>query len=136
MNTDKICIYTNQGIMHQIKALDIPAGKYRDKGTPIDNLGNYDSSKETIIAVMAAEDVIHKMLLFVTAKSMLKIVDGAEFKVTKRTVAATKLLDDELVEVIPVNTGEDIQDKVVLQTKEGMFLKFLLSEIPNKKKVL
>ena len=133
MNTDKICIFTNQGNLHQIKALDIPAGKYRDKGTPIDNLGNYDSAKEAVIAVRAAENVIHEMLFFVTAKSMLKIVDGAEFKVTKRTVAATKLSEDELVAVIPVDM-ENIQDKIVLQTKEGMFLKFLLNEVPKKKK--
>lgn len=133
MNTDKICIFTNQGNLHQIKALDIPAGKYRDKGIPIDNLGNYDSAKEAVIAVRAAENVIHEMLLFVTAKSMLKIVDGAEFKVTKRTVVATKLSEDELIAVIPVDI-ENTQDKIVLQTKEGMFLKFLLNEVPKKKK--
>ena len=40
MNTDKICIFTNLGVMHQIKVLDIPAGKFRDKGVPIDNLCN------------------------------------------------------------------------------------------------
>ena len=75
MNTDKICIFTNQGFMHQIKALDIPAGKYRDKGTPIDNLGNYDSGKEAIIEVMAAETVHSSKLLFVTANGMLKVMD-------------------------------------------------------------
>ena len=52
MNTDKICIFTNLGVMHQIKVLDIPAGKFRDKGVPIDNLCNYDSTKEYIIQVL------------------------------------------------------------------------------------
>ncbi|MDY2726431.1 MAG: DNA topoisomerase (ATP-hydrolyzing) [Anaerostipes faecalis] len=133
MNTDKICFFTNQGTMHQIKALDIPAGKYRDKGTPIDNLGNYDSSKESIVTVIAAENIIHEKLLFATAKSMLKIVDGSEFKVTKRTVTATKLSEDELIAVVPV-AAADPEEKIVLQTKEGIFLKFLLNEIPTKKK--
>ena len=133
MNTDKICIFTDHGTMHQIKALDIPAGKYRDKGTPIDNLGNYDSSKEAIIGVMAAQDVHSSHLLFVTAHAMLKIMSGAELKATKRTVASTKLSpDDELVRIIPVDP--ETEDKVVLQTKSGMFLKFLLEEVPLKKK--
>ena len=59
MNTDKICIFTNLGVMHQIKVLDIPAGKFRDKGVPIDNLCNYDSTKEYIIQVLDAESMIH-----------------------------------------------------------------------------
>lgn len=135
MNTDKICIFTNQGIMHQVKALDIPAGKYRDKGTPIDNLSNYNSGKEAIIEVMAAEAVISSSLLFVTAKGMLKIMDGKELKAAKRTVASTKLAnEDELIRIIPVSVDSKPEDKVVLQTKGGIFLKFLLSEVPEKKK--
>ena len=39
-NTDKICIFTDKGQMHLLKVLDLPYGKFRDKGTPIDNLCN------------------------------------------------------------------------------------------------
>ena len=135
MNTDKICIFTNQGTMHQVKALDIPAGKYRDKGTPIDNLSNYNSGKEAIIEVMAAESVISSSFLFVTAQGMLKIMDGIELKAAKRTVASTKLMSgDELIRIIPVSMDPDLEDKVILQTKGGVFLKFLLSDVPAKKK--
>ena len=91
MNTDKICIFTNLGVMHQIKVLDIPAGKFRDKGVPIDNLCNYDSTKEYIIQVLDAESMIHSSLLFATAKSMLKVMDGELLNAAKRTVQATKL---------------------------------------------
>ena len=45
-NTGKICIFTSTGDLHIIKVLDLPYGKFRDKGTPIDNVSNYDSSKE------------------------------------------------------------------------------------------
>ena len=43
INTGKICLFTNAGKMHQVKVPDIPYGKFRDKGTPIDNLSNYNS---------------------------------------------------------------------------------------------
>ena len=51
INTGKICLFTNAGKMHQVKVPDIPYGKFRDKGTPIDNLSNYNSSEEQIVFV-------------------------------------------------------------------------------------
>ena len=38
MNTDKICVFTDTGCLHTIKVLDLPYGKMRDKGVPIDNV--------------------------------------------------------------------------------------------------
>ena len=51
MNTDKICLFTDSGRMHSIKVLDLPFGKLRDKGTPVDNVSNYDSAQEQIVYV-------------------------------------------------------------------------------------
>ena len=51
MNTDKICVFTDQGKMHTVKVLDVPFGKFRDKGTPVDNICNYSSEKEQAIYV-------------------------------------------------------------------------------------
>ena len=45
-NTDKICIFTDKGQLHLLKVLDLPYGKFRDKGTPIDNVCNYDSKED------------------------------------------------------------------------------------------
>ena len=49
MNTDKICVFTDSGKMHTVKVLDLPYGKFRDKGTPVDNVSNYDSKTEQIV---------------------------------------------------------------------------------------
>ena len=38
MNTGKLCLFTSDGKMHQIKVMDLPYGKFRDKGFPIDNV--------------------------------------------------------------------------------------------------
>lgn len=54
-NTDKICIFTNTGNLHQVKILDIPGGKLRDKGTPIDNLSKFDGTREEIIYLCNAQ---------------------------------------------------------------------------------
>ncbi|MFR5506611.1 MAG: DNA topoisomerase (ATP-hydrolyzing) subunit A, partial [[Ruminococcus] torques] len=66
MNTGKICIFTNSGKMHQVKVIDLPYGKFRDKGVPIDNVSNYSSSDEQIVSVYDSEQMRFAMLLFST----------------------------------------------------------------------
>ena len=197
MNTDKLCLFTDTGMLHQIKILDVPFVKFRDKGTPIDNLGNYSSSVENIIYISTASDIRDKKMLFTTQNGMMKLVDAAEFDVIKKSVAATKLAEgDRLVSITLTNAmersvaesiskeavesvvlsggsfddmsdyqsfddgfgmdlsmdndmqmqftmeqeGFDSEDGifaneiVVLQTAKGMFLRFPLREIPEKKK--
>ena len=90
MSDGKICLFTDNGQMHLVKVADIPYGKFRDKGIPVDNISNYDSSAENIVYITALENIMDKKLLFVTEQSMCKQVAGSEFDVSKRTTAATK----------------------------------------------
>ena len=131
MNTDKICIFTDQGKMHTIKVLDIPTKKLRDKGVPIDNLSNFSSQQERPLMIMSMEQVKASSLLFVTRQSMVKIVEGCEFDVTKRTIAATKLAEEDEVLFVGVS---DYSEFVVLQSEKGYFLRFLVQDVPLKKK--
>ena len=131
MNTGKLCIFTDTGKMHQVKVLDLPYGKFREKGIPIDNVSNYTSSEEEIVMICDAEQMRFAKLLFATAQGMIKRVDGKEFQVAKRTIVATKLQeDDRLVSVKVVNETQNL----VLQTKNGYFLRFPAADVPEKKK--
>ena len=131
MNTGKICIFTNTGKMHQVKALDIPFGKFRDKGTPIDNISNYTSAEENIVYICDEEQIRTAKLLFATKQGMIKKVDGSEFQVSKRTIVATKLQDeDEVVSIQALHDGQN----VVMQTENGYFLRFPAEEVAEKKK--
>ena len=159
LSTDKICLFTDKGNMHRVNVADMPQTKLKDKGVPIDNLGNFKSSQEDIVymclskeldeAAVMAED----SLLFVTKKAFVKRVSASEFIVSKRTIAATKLSEgDELLCVINLyehksafdlsgdssgqmsfDTGEDSRI-VVLESKDKYKLRFPLGEIPAKKK--
>ncbi|MDD3360525.1 MAG: DNA topoisomerase 4 subunit A [Hespellia sp.] len=131
MNTGKICFFTDKGQMHQVKVLDLPYGKFRDKGTPIDNVSNFTSNDEQIIFVCDSEQMRFAKLLFVTKMGMIKKVEGTEFQVVKKTIAATKLQDGDAVIMIHVITDNQ---NVVLQTKGGFFLRFLAEEVSEKKK--
>ena len=130
-NTDKICIFTNTGQMHLLKVLDIPFGKFRDKGTPIDNLSNYNSSEENFIFIRNLGALCSSKVIFGTKASMLKVVDGSEFDVAKRTTAATKLNEgDELLFVGCMEGNETI----VMQSEKDFFLRIEAASIPEKKK--
>ena len=193
MNTDKICIITDIGNMHQVKVLDIPFVKLKDKGIPIDNLSNYNSKEETMIFVSSKDSMMNKKLLFTTKYGMMKLVAGNEFDVSKKTVSASKLNEGDLLisvnitdmyvnpstdtskMIIPADMenvempvllsggSDDVEDMlnngfddmgilgmeidsafesipdssnmiVVLQTENGVFLRFHLKEISDKKK--
>ena len=71
MNTGKLCIFTDTGKMHQVKVLDLPYGKFREKGIPIDNVSNYTSSEEEIVMICDAEQMRFAKLLFATAQGMI-----------------------------------------------------------------
>ncbi len=131
LNTGKVCFFTNTGRLHQIKVLDLPHGKFRDKGTPIDNLSNYSSTEEEIIFVCDSEQFRIGSFLFATKQGMIKVVPGGEFLVERKTIVATKLQEEDmLLSVKLVNENH----QVVLQTGNGYFLRFGASDIPEKKK--
>ena len=130
-NLGKVCFFTNIGQLHTIKVMDLPYGKFRDKGVPIDNVSNYSAQKEQIVAVASQSELNLYRMIFVTKQSMMKVVDGGEFDVMKKTVAATKLADDD--EVISVEVIRE-QTHIVLRSAEGYFLRFSIEEIPEKKK--
>ncbi len=131
LNTDKICFFTALGNMYQVKAADLPAGKLRDKGVPIENLSKFDGAKDRIVYLTSAQSMKGKVFVFATKMAMVKRVSGEEFDTNNRAVAATKLQEgDQLAAVIPV--GDETE--AVIQTAGGVFLRFPLEEISVLKK--
>ena len=97
--------------MHQVKVMDLPYGKFRDKGQPIDNISNYDSTQEEIVYICDSEQMRYAKLLFATKQGTIKKVEGTEFQVTKRTITATKLQPEDEVVKIQVVTENQYYDK-------------------------
>ncbi|MBQ7677842.1 MAG: DNA topoisomerase, partial [Lachnospiraceae bacterium] len=130
-NTDRIGIFTDKGNMYLAKVLDLPFGKFRDKGQPLDNVSKFNSSAEDIRMIECIENLRGEQLVFVTKSSMLKLVYGAEFDVNKRQTAATKLMDgDELILVERLQKD----DTLVMCSEKNYFLRIDAQTIPEKKK--
>ncbi|MDD7391035.1 MAG: DNA topoisomerase 4 subunit A [Lachnospiraceae bacterium] len=129
-NTGKVQLFTREGKMHQIKVMEIPFQKLKEKGVPVDNISNYDSSKEELIFVCACSEHPEQDLIFATAGGLIKKTPAAEFVTNTRTIAATKLGNgDELVYVDYYN-----KKQVILHSEKGSFLRFASEEINSGKR--
>ena len=131
MSDEKIVLITSAGNLHQVRAADIPFGKFRDKAIPLDNFSGYDSQTEELLAVFG-QNALHTMkLVFFTKGGQAKLVAGTELIVSRRTIAATKLAEgDSLAAVFDAAQFSQI----VIRTKKGYFLKYAVSGIPEQKR--
>ena len=62
---------------------------------------------------------------------MLKLVEGSEFVVAKKTTAATKLSEDDEVLLVHMLKAEET---IVMRSSKDMFLRVACQSIPEKKK--
>ena len=132
-NTDRILLFTDQGRLHQIRLLDVPLGKFRDKGVPIDNISKYSASEEEILFAAAKAELSGKELLFVSQTGLAKRVPSEEFDTANRLVSATKLQEGDRVASVLFAPKESEED-LVLQSEASYFLRFPIKELPLQKK--
>ena len=133
MNNDKFCIFTDKGLLHQVKVSEIPTLKLKDKGIPIDNKSKIDSSKEEIICVLAGEDLIGRSILVTTNFGFIKRVKSEEYITNQRTVVSTKLEKDDKIIALNIIYEEDTD--VIVVSNKGYVLRYPISEISFYKKL-
>jgi DNA gyrase subunit A len=134
-NTDRLCLFTAEGNLYQVKAAAIPRCRFKDKGTLIHNLCKVD--KEDILMYTSFEELFESQLLFATKKGYIKLVSGAEFETNRSVIVSTKLDEgDTLVSITKLSAGDILSgtQKVLLITKNQLSLGFPLEEVSELKK--
>lgn len=134
-NNDKLCLFTAEGNMYQLKATQIPKCKIKDKGILVHNLCKV--GKEEILLYMSFESLFESQLFFATTKGFVKLVSGAEFETIRTAISATKLEDGDTVCGITALSAADIlagKHKVIMLTKKGLSLGFPLDQVGEMKK--
>ncbi len=127
----RLCIFTDKGNMHMMKVKDVPLCKAKDKGKPIDTISNYDSNVEHYVSICSLADMMGKKMIFGVKSGLIKVTEGVEFDVAKKTTAATKLADDDELLIAEVITGSET---IVMRSKKEVFLRIPVDQIPEKKK--
>ena len=133
MNTDKVCIFSNKGILYKIKAMDLPISKLRDKGVPVDNLTKFDSGSEEILLALSEDSMQGSYILMLTKNGYIKKVSSSEFKTNNKQVASTKLNDDDVLVGVKLLDAR-IKTDICVSSSAGYALKFNVSEVNEFKK--
>ncbi len=134
-NTDKLCVFTAEGNMYQVKAEAIPRCKMKDKGVLIHTLCKLD--KENTILYTSFEQLFESQLLFTTKYGYIKQVSGVEFETNRSQIASTKLEEKDEIIAINLLSGHEVLAgnlKVIILTDKGLSLGFPLSEVSELKK--
>ena len=134
-NTDKLLLFTAEGNMYQIKAMNIPKGKLKDKGILLHNLCKV--GKENVLFFASFEEVFESELMFTTKNGYIKRVSGIEFETNRSMISSTKLEEgDELVSIQMLSADMIMNPnmKVIILTNTGGSLGFSLEEVSEMKK--
>ncbi|MDO4166518.1 MAG: DNA gyrase C-terminal beta-propeller domain-containing protein, partial [Eubacteriales bacterium] len=134
-NTDRVCVFTAEGNMYQVKAKNIPKGRPKDKGVLIHNLCKIEN--EEPLLYISFEELFDSQLLFITKHGFVKLVSGVEFETNRLQIASTKLEDGDALVCVQPATVEDViagDRKVIVITEQELSLGFPLAEINELKK--
>ena len=135
-SNDRLCIFTAQGNLYQLKVTQIPRAKLREKGTLYQTLTKIGSDEEAILFI-AFEDLFNSQLLFVTKYGLIKQVSGVEFDTNRAVVNTTKLEDGDKIVGLTALSAKEVMSghqKVVILTEKKLSLGFPLDEVPELKK--
>ena len=135
-NTDKLCVFTAEGNLYQVKASAIPKVKLKDKGVLIHTLCKV--GKEDILLYSSLETLFESQLLFITKYGFIKLVSGIEFDTNRSQINTTKLEENDLIVGLTILSATDSladNQKVIIYTEKGLSLGFSLTEVPELKKV-
>lgn len=134
-SNDRLCLFTAEGNMHQLKAAAIPRTRVKEKGTLLQTLTKI--GQETVLLYIPFEQMFDSQLLFVTKNGLIKQVSGVEFDTSRAVVSTTKLEpDDRLCGVTAMSAAEVLSGhmKVIILTEKKLSLGFPLEEVPELKK--
>ena len=127
--TENILLFTDKGNMYQTKGINIPEGKWKEKGERIDSIiKTLNLEEENIVEAISVQILDgRKSIQFITNKGIIKKSSLDKFQTNYSKIQALKLKEDEAVIHVILLEDEEKKDFLKVETKLG--LKFSL-ELP------
>ena len=120
--TENIILFTNKGNMYQTKGINVPEGKWKEKGERIDSIIKaLNLEEETIVyATSVASFMPNRYIQFITCNGGIKKSSLDKFQTNYSKLQALKLKESD--EVINVTILGESQEKefIHFETKEGL----------------
>ena len=128
--TENILLFTDKGNMYQVKGINIPEGKWKEKGERVDSIiKTLNLDDENIVEVFSVGVLDgSKSVQFITNRGIIKKSTLDKFQTSYSKIQALKLKENEYVlNIILIDSEED---KQFLEVKTKLGLKFSL-ELPK-----
>ena len=128
--TENILLFTDKGNMYQVKGINIPEGKWKEKGERLDSIiKTLNLDDENIVEVFSVGVLDgSKSIQFITNRGIIKKSTLDKFQTSYSKIQALKLKENEYVlNIILIDSEEE---KQFLQVKTKLGLKFSL-ELPK-----
>lgn len=119
---DSLMLFTDKGNMYQLKGINIPECKWKEKGEKLDTIiKGLDLSNEKIVSIYNIDNInVQKCFIFITTKGCIKKTDIDKFNTSYSKIQALKLKEEEkLVEVKLVDKMRE-ENFIKITTKEGL----------------
>ncbi|WP_442638150.1 DNA gyrase/topoisomerase IV subunit A [Rossellomorea marisflavi] len=130
-SNDRLVVMTSDGMAVQLKVEQIPRGKAKDKGKPLQVLTAMDKT-EAPLFVYPLSEIEKETVLFMTKQGMTKRVEGKEFTTNRASIVAHKLEEEDKIAFAGITT--DAKTEIVLESNDQKVLRFKASEIPLAKR--
>lgn len=128
--TENILLFTDKGNMYQVKGINIPEGKWKEKGERVDSIiKTLNLDDENIVEVFSVGVLDgSKSVQFITNRGIIKKSTLDKFQTSYSKIQALKLKENEYVlNIILIDSEEE---KRFLEVKTKLGLKFSL-ELPK-----
>lgn len=131
--TESILLFTNKGNMYQTKGINIPEGKWKEKGEKVDNIiKTLNLEEENIIFATSVTSFIpSKYIQFITSRGGIKRSSLDKFQTSYTKLQAIKLKElEEVIDVILLNQ-EEVKEFISFETKEGLSFSLQIPKIED-----
>lgn len=130
---DTLLIFTDKGNMYQIRGINIPEGKWKDKGERIENIiKGFNLDEEKIINTISVTTLNqNNYIQFITNTGMIKNTSLDNFKTNYTKLQAIKLKEDEEVVKATLFEGENKEDFLRVKTALGLEFQLEIGEVKN-----
>ena len=131
--TENLLIFTDKGYMYQTKCINIPEGKWKDKGERIDSIiKTLSLDDEKIVNILSVNNFMpNKYLQFITTKGGIKKSSLDKFQTNYTKLQAIKLKDNEDVKDVILIKEEEKKDFLAVETKEGLSFDLEIPDIED-----
>lgn len=130
---DNLLFFTNKGYMYKSKGINIPEGKWKERGERVDTLvRGLNLEEETIVKVISEVALTpNKYIQFITDKGFIKKSSLNNFETNYTKLQGIKLKEDEEVKDITLLENEEVKEFLKVKTELGLEFTLEVPEVQN-----